>query len=59
MHGFFVVVGDSFCRRAIQRGRNGSDFMESGETEEDFSDDEDVPQKSMKANGRYRSFNLS
>ncbi|CAH0478879.1 unnamed protein product [Peronospora belbahrii] len=40
VHGFLVVLGDSFQRRAIRRGRDGRDDMESGETEED-DDDED------------------
>uniref|UniRef100_M4C1X8 IPO4/5-like TPR repeats domain-containing protein n=1 Tax=Hyaloperonospora arabidopsidis (strain Emoy2) TaxID=559515 RepID=M4C1X8_HYAAE len=35
VHGFLVVLGDSFQRRAIRRGGNGSDDMESGEVEEE------------------------
>ncbi|CAI5746446.1 unnamed protein product [Peronospora destructor] len=39
VHGFLVVLGDSFQRRAIRRGRDSSDDMESGETEEDDDDE--------------------
>ncbi|UIZ28484.1 hypothetical protein KXD40_009310 [Peronospora effusa] len=39
VHGFLVVLGDSFQRRALQRGRDSSDDMESGETEEDDDDE--------------------
>ncbi|CAI5731785.1 unnamed protein product [Hyaloperonospora brassicae] len=41
VHGFLVVLGDSFQRRAIRRGGNGSDDMESGEPEGDVEEEKE------------------